>query len=60
MRVAEQWTRERLDLGTGPMTLLGRLAEAALVAPRDCLNPAFAEFGLQSGQFGVLAFTRRA
>lgn len=52
--------RERLDLGTGPMILLGRLVEAALVAPRDCLNPAFAEFGLQSGEFGVLAFTRRA
>ncbi|SEP85144.1 transcriptional regulator, MarR family [Faunimonas pinastri] len=40
--------------------LLGRLAEAALVIARDRLNPAFAEFGLQPGEFDVLATLRRS
>lgn len=57
---AEQWARERPDLDTGPMILLGRLAEAALVVSRDRLNPAFAEFGLQPGEFDVLATLRRS
>lgn len=42
------------------MILLGRLAEAALVVSRDRLNPAFAEFGLQPGEFDVLATLRRS
>lgn len=59
MKAAEQWSRERPDLDTGPMVLLGRLAEAALVVARDRLNPAFADFGLQPGEFDVLATLRR-
>jgi DNA-binding MarR family transcriptional regulator len=56
---AEQWARERPDIETGPMVLLGRLGEAALVIARDRLNPTFAEFGLQPGEFDVLATLRR-
>lgn len=46
-------------LETGPMVLLGRLAEVALVVARDRLNPVFASFGLQPGEFDVLATLRR-
>lgn len=60
MKAAEQWAKERPDLDTGPMILLGRLAETALVVSRDRLNPAFAEFGLQPGEFDVLATLRRS
>lgn len=54
-----QWRRERPDLDPSPMELLGRLAEAALVVARDRLNPLFARFGLQPGEFDVLATLRR-
>lgn len=57
---AEQWARERPELETGPMILLGRLSEAALLIARDRLNPLFAEFGLQPGEFDVLATLRRS
>lgn len=57
---AEQWTRERPELDTGPMVLLGRLGEAALVIARDRINPLFADFGLQPGEFDVLATLRRS
>lgn len=60
LKAASQWARERPDLDTKPMTLLGRLAEAALVVARDRLNPLFAEFGLQPGEFDVLATLRRS
>lgn len=59
-KAAGQWARERPDLDTGPMILLGRLAEAALKTARDRLNPLFAEHGLQPGEFDVLATLRRS
>lgn len=59
-QAAAQWGRERPDLATGPMVLLGRLAEAALVTARDGLNPLFARSGLQPGEFDVLATLRRS
>jgi DNA-binding MarR family transcriptional regulator len=55
-----QWRRERPDLDPSPMELLGRLAEAAHVVARDGLNPLFARFGLQPGEFDVLATLRRS
>lgn len=57
---ASQWAAERPDLDTAPMVLLGRLGEAALIIARDRLNPLFAEFGLQPGEFDVLATLRRS
>lgn len=42
------------------MILLGRLAEAGTVIMRDRLNPLFATFGLQPGEFDVLATLRRS
>ncbi|HEX4193369.1 MAG TPA: MarR family transcriptional regulator [Stellaceae bacterium] len=56
----EQWRRERPDLPSLPMALLGRLSEAAERVMRDHLNPLFAEAGLQPGEFDVLATLRRA
>lgn len=59
-KAADQWARERPDLDTDAMMLLGRLGEAALVIARDRLNPVFAGFGLQPGEFDVLATLRRS
>ncbi|HWE73763.1 MAG TPA: MarR family transcriptional regulator [Stellaceae bacterium] len=55
-----QWRRERPDLPSLPMALLGRLSEAAERVMRDHLNPLFAASGLQPGEFDVLATLRRA
>jgi DNA-binding MarR family transcriptional regulator len=60
MFAAGQWAKEMPMLETGPMVLLGRLAEVALVVGRDRLNPVFARFGLQPGEFDVLATLRRS
>lgn len=57
---AAQWRRERPDLDPFPMEVLGRLAELAHVVARDQLLPVFARFGLQHGDFDVLATLRRA
>jgi DNA-binding MarR family transcriptional regulator len=59
-KAADQWARERPDLDTDAMVLLGRLGEAALVIARDRLNPLFAQFGLQPGEFDVMATLRRS
>jgi DNA-binding MarR family transcriptional regulator len=55
-----QWRKERPDLDSLPMAILGRLAEAALLVARDRLEPMFAQFGLQAGEFDVLATLRRS
>src|SRR3979411_3058195 len=56
----EQWARERPDLPSLPMAVLGRLSEAAERVMRDHLNPLFAGAGLQPGEFDVLATLRRS
>ena len=42
------------------MAVIGRLNEAALLVSRDRLAPVFARFGLQHGEFDVLATLRRS
>ncbi|WP_421916163.1 MarR family winged helix-turn-helix transcriptional regulator [Mesorhizobium sp.] len=59
-KAVEQWNRERPDLDVSPMAVLGRLNEAASLIARDRLAPLFASFGLQSGEFDVLATLRRS
>ncbi len=59
-QAAQQWAREYPELDTRAMVLLGRLGEVALVIARDRLNPLFARFGLQPGEFDVLATLRRS
>ncbi|BCM21853.1 multiple antibiotic resistance protein MarR [Mesorhizobium sp. J8] len=56
----EQWRRERPDLDVSPMGVIGRLNEASALIARDRLAPVFARFGLQSGEFDVLATLRRS
>jgi DNA-binding MarR family transcriptional regulator len=55
-----QWAKERPDLDSLPIAVLGRLAEAAQLVARERLNPLFSRFGLQSGEFDVLATLRRS
>ena len=55
-----QWRQEMPELDLRAMEVLGRLSELALVIRRDHLVPLFAEFGLQDGEFDVLAALRRS
>lgn len=59
-KAIEQWNRERPDLDVSPMAVLGRLNEASSLIARERLAPLFARFGLQSGEFDVLATLRRS
>lgn len=55
-----QWAKERPDLDRLPMAVLGRLAEASQIISRDHQEPLFARYGLQPGEFDVLATLRRS
>ncbi|KAA3451081.1 MarR family transcriptional regulator [Mesorhizobium sp. SARCC-RB16n] len=59
-RAIEQWRKERPDLDVTPMGVIGRLNEASSLIARDRLAPLFARFGLQAGEFDVLATLRRS
>lgn len=59
-KAVEQWKRERPDLDASPMLVLGRLNEASSLIARERLAPLFARFGLQAGEFDVLATLRRS
>jgi DNA-binding MarR family transcriptional regulator len=59
-KAIEQWRRERPDLDVSPMGVIGRLNEASSLISRDRLAPVFARFGLQPGEFDVLATLRRS
>lgn len=59
-RAIEQWRRERPDLDVRPMAVIGRISEAANLISRERLAPVFARFGLQQGEFDVLATLRRS
>lgn len=55
-----QWRKERPDLDPSPIGVLGRLAEAAQRVQHDHLEPVFARFGINGGEYDVLASLRRA
>ncbi len=57
--VMEQWARARPDLDPSPMGVLGRLSRVTRIAERE-LKTLFSEFGLERGEFDVLATLRRA
>jgi DNA-binding MarR family transcriptional regulator len=57
--VIEQWGRARPDLDVTPMGVLGRLSRACRIVERE-QQALFAEFGLQPGEFDLLATMRRA
>jgi DNA-binding MarR family transcriptional regulator len=50
-----QWAREMPEWDLLPMEVVGRLGEASLLMTRMRLEPVFAKFELQSGEFDVLA-----
>ena len=56
-RARRQWQKEMPDFQDklSPMVLLGRLNEASQVMSRDYLVPAYADIGLKTGEFDVLA-----
>jgi DNA-binding MarR family transcriptional regulator len=58
-RILAQWARERPELDTGPMSVIGRLHRAAGLLESG-LRPVFVEVGLGNGDFDVLASLRRA
>lgn len=56
--VHDQWRRERPDLDTTPVLVIGRIHRlAAALTPE--LTAVYAEFGLGEGEFDVLATLRR-
>jgi DNA-binding MarR family transcriptional regulator len=57
--ILAQWARERPELDTGPMSVIGRLHRVADLLEAG-LRPVFAEAGLGNGDFDVLATLRRA
>ncbi|MBZ9707996.1 MarR family transcriptional regulator [Mesorhizobium sp. ESP7-2] len=59
-KAIEQWQRERPDLDVSPMAVIGRLNEVSSLIARERLAPLFARFGLQAGEFDVLATLRRS
>jgi DNA-binding MarR family transcriptional regulator len=57
--VIAAWARERPDLELTAIGIVGRLGRAALLL-RPAQERVFTEFGLQPGEFDVLATLRRA
>src|SRR5690349_20628211 len=58
-RIVAQWARERPELDTGPMSIVGRVHRLAELLDAG-LRPVFAEADLGNGDFDVLATLRRA
>jgi DNA-binding MarR family transcriptional regulator len=58
-RITEQWRRERPDLDSSPMEVLGRITRIAALAERE-LETFFGRFALAGGDFDVLATLRRS
>lgn len=54
-----QWARELPDLDTEPMAILGRALRLTLLV-RGGIEETFASFGLDRGEFDVIATLRRA
>src|SRR5215472_12587527 len=57
--ILEQWQRERPDLDTSPIGVIGRISQLAREIERR-LEPVYAASGLEPGWYDVLATLRRA
>lgn len=57
--ILRQWKRERPDLDATPMGVIGRISRLALHLDTS-LKAVFAKYGLQRGEFDVLATLRRS
>ena len=58
-RLRAAWARERPDIDTEGMAILGRARRIALLA-RGPIEAVFDRFGIDAGEFDVLASLRRA
>lgn len=58
-RITAQWRRERPDLDSTPMEVIGRISRVATLIQRE-LEGVFAQHGLAGGDFDVLATLRRS
>ncbi|MBO0346617.1 MarR family transcriptional regulator [Roseibium sp. CAU 1637] len=57
--ILKQWARERPDLDTGPMGLIGRLTRLRAHLSRE-MEKTFSRFGLNSASFDLLATLYRS
>ena len=57
--IVAQWKRERPDLDSSPLHVIGRISKLARNVD-ELLRPVFAERGLGDGDFDVLATLRRS
>jgi DNA-binding MarR family transcriptional regulator len=57
--VLEQWRGELPRLDRAPMAVVGRISRLAQLL-QDAVEPVFASYGLNGGEFDVLAALRRA
>jgi DNA-binding MarR family transcriptional regulator len=57
--ILQQWQRERPDLDTSPMGVIGRISRLCRDIERR-LEPVYAAYGLEAGWYDVLATLRRA
>lgn len=57
--ILKQWSRERPDLDTSPMGVIGRISRVSRYTDQF-LQKNFAKFGLNSGLFDVLTTLRRS
>lgn len=58
-QILRQWNRERPDLDVGPMGVIGRIRRLGAYLSRE-MEKTFAEYGLTSAGFDVLATLRRS
>ncbi|TRW98642.1 MarR family transcriptional regulator [Paracoccus sp. M683] len=59
-RAVAEWRKEMPGMDVLAMEVIGRLNDLSAVIGRDHLEPHFAGFGLQRGEFDVLATLRRS
>ncbi|MCF2907231.1 MarR family transcriptional regulator [Pseudoalteromonas sp. DL2-H2.2] len=57
--VIAQWEKERPDIDPSPMAVMGRLVRTSAVFSKE-LHGVFSRFGLNGGEFDVLATLRRS
>ena len=57
--ILAQWQRERPDLDVSPMGIIGRMTRLAKLLKSE-IGKTFAQFGLNPGEFDVLATLRRS
>ena len=57
-RVLAEWSRERPDLDSSPVAVIGRLHRLANALTQELVR-VYREFGLSEGEFDVLAALRR-